>query len=290
MQIVWWTPLASAAGLDGSGLPVRSIAVVDVRDGQPLPGRTPADLLSQLAFRVCGPLRLDRVHLVLDFHGLRGQPAATRGVTARRNGIAEPTLRRWVQAVEKAGASLPLTTELCGEVARRSRPGEDHLARCRVASTLGLGEPLPPVARAVPELRPSARDIAAARTAIRVLGAISPLSLGDLVDSVRRSRRFRERGSVGPEDLAAALVHLGVTVTSQGLWQRPETGVSDRYRVIAEALQGRTWSRSSVIEILVRAGYRESSAGGRILSVHPMLRRIGPDQYALVGDRRPDSR
>lgn len=260
-----------------------------MRDGQPLPGRTPTDLLSQLVFRVCGPLRLDRVHLVLDFHGLRGHPAATREVTARRNRITEPTLRRWIQAVEKAGASLPLTTELCGEVARRSRPGEDHLARCRVANTLGLGVPLPPVTRTVPEFRPSARDIAAARTAIRVLGAIGPLSLGDLVDSVRRSRRFRDRGSVGPEDLAAALAHLGVTVTSQGVWQAPEVGLSNRYRVIAEAMRGRIWSRASVVKILVRAGYRESSAGGRIISVHPLLRRIGPDQYALVGDRNPDS-
>lgn len=258
--------------------------MVDVRDGQPLPGRTSADLMSQLIFRVCGPLRLDRVHLVLDFHGLRGVPAATREVTARRNGTTAPTLRRWLEAVGEVGSSLPLTPELSGEVARRSRMGEDHLSRCRVARTLGLSEPMPPVVTVMRVPRPSERDLAAARTGMRVLGAIGPLTLAELTDSVRRSRRFRDRGSSSPEDLSIALGSLGATQTSQGLWQAPAGEVSGRDRAIADAMRGQTWSRSAVVEILVRAGYRESSAGGRIVSVHPMLRHIGPDQYRLVGD------
>ena len=46
-----------------------------VRDGVPLPGRSPTEVLSQLAYRVFGPLRPDRVRVVLDYHGLAGHPA-----------------------------------------------------------------------------------------------------------------------------------------------------------------------------------------------------------------------
>src|SRR5664279_6016082 len=46
-----------------------------VRDGVPLPGRSPTEVLPQLAYRVFGPLHPDRVRVVLDYHGLDGQPA-----------------------------------------------------------------------------------------------------------------------------------------------------------------------------------------------------------------------
>jgi hypothetical protein len=37
-----------------------------MRDGAPLPGRTPAQVLSQLAHRVFGPLQPSRTRIVLD--------------------------------------------------------------------------------------------------------------------------------------------------------------------------------------------------------------------------------
>jgi len=45
-----------------------------VRDGVPLPGRFPTEVLSQLADRVFGPLHPDRVRVVLDYHGMDGNP------------------------------------------------------------------------------------------------------------------------------------------------------------------------------------------------------------------------
>ena len=39
-----------------------------------------------------------------------------------------------------------------------------------------------------------------------------------------------------------------------------------------------------MIGILLAAGYRESSATGRMSSSHPLFRRTGPDRYRLVGD------
>src|SRR6478735_1126217 len=47
-----------------------------MRDGAPLPGRTPAQMLSQLAYRVFGPLQPTRTRVVLDYHGLLDHPPA----------------------------------------------------------------------------------------------------------------------------------------------------------------------------------------------------------------------
>ena len=58
-----------------------------MRDGLPLPGLTPQQVVSQLIHRVLGPLRPDRLRWVLDYYGLAGAPAAGVDETARRNRI-----------------------------------------------------------------------------------------------------------------------------------------------------------------------------------------------------------
>ena len=50
-----------------------------MRDGTPLPGRTPGQVLSQLAHRVFGPLQPARTRIVLDYHGLLDHPAGLGG-------------------------------------------------------------------------------------------------------------------------------------------------------------------------------------------------------------------
>jgi hypothetical protein len=50
---------------------------------------------------------------------------------------------------------------------------------------------------------------------------------------------------------------------------------------------GRDLTRAEMIDILLAAGYRESSATGRMSSSHPLFRRIGPNLYGLVGDGPP---
>jgi len=54
--------------------------------------------------------------------------------------------------------------------------------------------------------------------------------------------------------------------------------------VIAALATGRDLTRAAMIAILLAAGYRESSATGRLSSCHPLFRRTGPDRYRLVGD------
>ena len=75
------------------------------------------------------------------------------------------------------------------------------------------------------------------------------------------------------------------TLDPAGRWH-PPTGVvaPDRYRVIVTLAAGRDLTRAEMIRILLSAGYRESSATGRMSSSHPLFRRTGPDRYRLVGD------
>lgn len=131
----------STARRTGSGVAPIGRTVLHVRHGTPLPGLTPAQLVSQLAHRVLGPLRLHRVRAVLDYHGLEGAPAHGQEQIAARYGVTAQSVSNWVTAVGAAGAHLPLTPEMATEVSRRSRPGEDHLGRTRVARTLGLPGP-----------------------------------------------------------------------------------------------------------------------------------------------------
>jgi hypothetical protein len=56
--------------------------------------------------------------------------------------------------------------------------------------------------------------------------------------------------------------------------------------VIVTLAAGRDLTRAEMIDILLAAGYRESSAVGRMSSSHPLFRRIGPDRYRLVGDEQ----
>ena len=80
-----------------------------VRDGDPLPGVSPAQVVSQLTYRVFGPLHLDRTRVVLDYHGLADRAAGTLAEVAARHGVTTRTVSLHVKAVRAAGATLPLT-------------------------------------------------------------------------------------------------------------------------------------------------------------------------------------
>ena len=122
-----------------------------MRDGTPLPGGTPAQVLSQLTYRVFGPLRPARTRIVLDYHGLLGHPAGPLVQIATRHHVTSRTVSNNAATVRVAGARLPLSAPLIVEATRVSAPGADHLSRVRIATTLGL--PAPP-AGAVDESAP----------------------------------------------------------------------------------------------------------------------------------------
>ena len=64
-----------------------------MRDGVPLPGVSPADVVGQLTHRVFGPLQPNRVRQVLDYHGLAGRRAGTRTEIAARLKVTNTSSR-----------------------------------------------------------------------------------------------------------------------------------------------------------------------------------------------------
>lgn len=264
-----------------------------MRDGAPLPGLTPVEVLSQLVHRVFGPLHADRTQVVLDYHGAAGRPAGTLTEVAARHQVTTRTVSTRVRAVRAAGNTLPLSTALIAEVTRRTRAGEDHLARTRTARTLGLPAP------AAPERPPvlsrnlvSPNAAAAARTATRILTTVGSLDLDTLYAAVQRSRRFRHRNPLTTTELDTALLVAGAVQGPGRQWQPPPFGhgvLPARWRAIVTAGAGRDLTRGKMIDILIAAGYSRSSATGRMSTSHPLFRRVGPDHYRIIGTPQPDA-
>jgi hypothetical protein len=256
-----------------------------MRDGTPLPGRTSAQVLSQLAHRVFGPLHPTRIRIVLDYHGLIDQPAGALIDIAHRHRVTTRTVSNNAATVRAAGLRLPLPATLIVEASRASAPFDDHLGRARIAATLGLPTPDPaPVNKRTPLMgEVQAGHLTAARAAMRVIAAIGPLDLPTLAAGIARSRRFRTRNPLSDSDLADALTTAGCTPDPAGRWHPPAGVVApDRYQRIVTLAAGRDLTRAEMIDILITAGYRESSASGRLSSSHPLFRYIGPDRYRLV--------
>jgi hypothetical protein len=260
-----------------------------MREGTPLPGTTPPDVVSQLTHRVLGPIRRDRVAAVLDFHGLADRPAGTRAAVAARHGVGPATLKVWTDRVAAAGARLPLPPTVVTAALRRSRPDQDHLSRTRIAATLGLAAP-PPAVLLTP-VRPARRSpvaVETARAAIDVLSTVGPLELDDLLAAVSRQRRIRGRDPLDSKEFEAALQRAGAAADGTGRWVAPPgRQPTERYRAIATAARGRELTRGDLIEVLIDAGYTPASAQG-ISARHPLFRWVGPNRYRLVGDH-PDN-
>src|SRR6476659_4579363 len=66
----------SRMSTSGDCLIARPGTVRAVRDGVPLPGVSPAQVVAQLTRRVFGPLHLDLARVVLDYHGIAARPPA----------------------------------------------------------------------------------------------------------------------------------------------------------------------------------------------------------------------
>ena len=256
-----------------------------VRDGVPLPGLTPVDVLSQNAHRVFGPMRPDRSRIVLDYHGAAGHTAGTLAEVAARHHVSTRTVSNHLRAVRTAGETLPLSIDLAAAITRPSRPGEDHSARVRIARTLGQPEPQPAGKAPLPSRKAvSTTAAAAARSATRLLTAVGPLDLATLHAAVTRPRRFRNRTPFTATELDTALTATGAVLGLDGRWHPPpDVPVPDRYRLIVELAAGRDFTRAGMIEILINAGYTHWSATGRMSSSHPLFEKAGPDRYRLIG-------
>ena len=112
--------------------------VAVTRDAAPLPGKTVPEVVSQLIWRVLGPLK-GRAKSVLDWAGLGQAPPAVLREIGARYGVSGEAVGQRIQRVAAAGVRLPLTANLEHEVP--VRPGENHLLRTRWALLLGRPGP-----------------------------------------------------------------------------------------------------------------------------------------------------
>ena len=219
---------------------------------------------------------------MLDYHGLAAVKAENQTAVAGRHGISTRTLTSWSMALTSAGRRLPLSADVATEVARRSRPDEDHLARARIARTLGLAIPQPAIAPHAP-VRLSQADRAAAAIAVRVLASAGPLPLDALLSAVRRARRFDTLPIVTAVQLSIALTEAGAS-HDQGTWQAPrDATAAARDRALVSIVAGRQLARQEMIDALIAAGYTATSARANQISTHPLIRRLGPDRYRVIG-------
>jgi hypothetical protein len=254
-----------------------------VRDGVPLPGRTPAEVVSQLTHRIFGPLRLDRVRVVLDYHGLAGSPAAGRPEIAARYRITPPTVGNRVAKVRAAGSRLPLHPGIVDQATRASCVGDDHLGRVRIAATLHLPLPAAAPLPAAPPVLP-APPVASGRAAARLLAAVGPTDIATLVAAVNRSRSYRRGALIAADALSAALTAVGAVPGIDGTWSPPPGMVApDRYRVIVATAGRRELTRHQMVQVLTAAGYGPASASGPLSAAHPLFHRTGPDRYRIIG-------
>lgn len=257
-----------------------------VRDGVPLPARTVSQLVSLLAYRVFGPLGVARARAMLEYHGLSGNPAASRQDIANRYRASPHTISAWSATLRAAGRRHPLTVELAADMTRRSIPTQDHLGRVRIATTFGLHPPAPPhlPTRTVR----SAADQAAADTAVRVLAAIGPATLPRLLHAVLRSRRFKSGPPLSIDQLRDALTGVGATRDGYGRWHPPpQVRAPQGFLALAAALGPQELTRHELAQVLIDVGYTASSANGRIVTNHPLIERVGHDRYRLLTDHPP---
>lgn len=246
-----------------------------------MPARTIPQLLSQLAYRVFGPLGTARARAMLEYHGLSGAPAGSRQDIATRYRVSRHTISAWSAVLRAAGRRQPLTAELAADMTRRSTPTQDHQGRVRIATTFGLPPPLPPHPPAAPAR--SASHAAAAATAIRVLATIGPATLPTLLNAVHRSRRFKPGPPLTTDQLGDALAQAGATHDDQGHWKAPARArAPQRFLALAAALGQQELARQALSRVLIDVGYASSSAGGRIITNHPLIQQVSRDRYRLL--------
>jgi hypothetical protein len=159
------------------------------RDGAPLPGRPPAQVPSQLTYRVFGPLQPSRTGIVLDYHGLLDHPASSLVQTGPAPGHHPHRLQQ-----RRHRPSRRQPTPAVGAADRRGdqgvRTARRSPGRIRTAATLGLA-PTAALDEPAPMDSVPAGHLTAARAATPVLAAVGPLDLSALAAVVTRSRRFR---------------------------------------------------------------------------------------------------
>ena len=213
--------------------------------------------MSQLVYRVLGPLRPERVRWVLDLHGLAGTPAELTD-TARRCDVDVGMIKARTARVRAAGTVLSLSDRMVSATMRGTRTSDDHLGRSRITRTIGLPAPTsPPMPAPRRHAAVPSADIATARAATRILAATGPLDMSTLLGALARSRRWKGGNrNLNADTLGVALSPVRAITDTSGYWRAAGgSPPRERYRSIVDAGGGRDLSRRDMVDILAAAEY-----------------------------------
>lgn len=249
------------------------------QSGRPLPGRTPPQLVSQLIYRVLGPYPAD-VRPVLDLHGMCGRPAVSKKDTATRNDLPLRTLRHLHEQVLTQAHHTQLDPAITAAASTRSGMFDDHQGRRVIATTLGVPPP--------PPWTSTTANSWAVHTCLQALAVLGPQRLDVLISIVERTRRGKNIPALPPAHLAFLLaLHTDAQRRTDRRWETPAARQSPlRHQQLADAMGTQVMSRERTAQLLISLGYTPISAHGQSLDRHPLIQRIGADQYALAGRRR----
>ena len=210
-----------------------------------------------------------RPRIIAEWVGLAGPAPVTAQLLAGHE-IGASTLYRWRAVVTDHARLLSFPPGLVDELTRPSEAGEDHLGRRRRAWLLDLPMPAQrPAGDAGPE------DRGLIRIVTRVLAALGPLPIAELVDAVRRTRtRSGHAHVVTPGQLAALIGTAdGMSIDPDGTCRltRPAPGYPPDLRLLE--LAGRSGradhNRPQMTEMLAAIGYARSV--DTTLRWHPLL-------------------
>ena len=233
------------------------------RDGLPLPALTAGDATTQLVWRVLGPLPA-RVTPILEWVS-----------TGRAADWSDGMIGYWTGFVRLAGRRTPLQPPAGAEL---TDPGRLHPVAVRQRSLFGLPEPSH--ARGRPST-PGVRITRNARSAVRLLTAVGPLTITDLVDAHHRARQYRSDELLSADDLALGLTYLGAGYDpTTATWSAPagaEATDADR-QLLAALPAGQDYRRRDLVTALIEAGLSASTAHNRV-AWSPLIQKAGDNRY-----------
>ncbi len=232
--------------------------------------------------RACLPVSWAQV---LDWAALLEHPLAATSVVAARHDRTPRNLYGRLHTVRSASAAAVLPLPVWSEASRPSRTEEDHQTRVRWAWLLHCPPPEPPARGIGPLVSVTLAERRMARHAAQTMSAVGQLSPEALTSSVARVQAASHR-HITTERLLAVLTYTGLADLQDNGLLISTADIAPRQthlRMLAAARSsGRTRHSTAEIQQLMRtAGYTRPA--GPTLYHHPLLQRLGRDQWEVLG-------
>ncbi len=238
--------------------------------------------VATMVMRACLPVSWAQV---LDWAALLEHPVAATSVVAARHSRTPRNLYGRLHTVRSAAAAAVLPLPVWSEASRPSRTEEDHQARVRWAWLLHCAPPELPTRGVGPQAWVTLAERRMARHAAQTLAAVGQLSPEALTTSVARVHTTSHR-QIDTQGLLEVLERTGLAQLQDNGLLISAADIAPRQthvRLLAAARSsGRTRHTTAEIQQLMRsAGYPRPA--GPTLYNHPLLQRLGRDQWEILG-------